>query len=373
MMPDASTVSPLDLTLFGLPLWRIALAVIILAAGVALRFVLGAVLRSWIEALTRRTSSQLDDRIGEAVEPPLLFLPIAAGVFFAAQTLVLTGWALEAANNVAGTLLAITFFWALSRLVEPMAVMVRETERLMTPSLVNWAHKAARFLVWAVGVATILELWGIRVLPLIAGFGLLGVAVALGAQDLFKNLISGVLIITEKRFRVGDWVKGDGVEGTVELIGFRSTKIRQFDKAPVYVPNNSLADGAVVNFGEMTHRRIFWMIGLEYRTTAGQLSRIRDRIEQLIIEDERYLDPPEGTRLVRLDRFSDSSIDLMIYCFTETRVWSEWLLIKEELLLAIKTIVEEEGAGFAFPSRSVYLEATPENVTPIAAVAGAAA
>src|SRR5690606_24926556 len=104
--------------------------------------------------------------------------------------------------------------------------------------------------------ATILEIWGIKVAPILAGFGLLGVAVALGAQDLFKNLIAGLLILSEKRFSIGDWVRvKDLVEGTVESIGFRSTVIRRFDLSPVYVPNTMLSDNAVINFSNMIFRR----------------------------------------------------------------------------------------------------------------------
>ena len=114
---------------------------------------------------------------------------------------------------------------------------------------------------------------------------LIGVAVALGAQDLFKNLISGFLIIAEKRFNIGDWIKVEGVvEGTVEAIGFRSTFVRRFDKAPVYIPNAKLSDNSLINFSSMSHRRIYWRIGVQYRTTIEMLREIRDNIENYIIE-----------------------------------------------------------------------------------------
>ena len=129
----------------------------------------------------------------------------------------------------------------------------------------------ARSLAWF-GAATILEIWGIKIGPILAGLGLFGVAVALGAQDLFKNLISGFLVIAEKRFNPGDWIRVDGeVEGTVETINFRSTLVRRFDKAPVFVPNSKLSDNSVINFSSMTFRRIYWVIGVEYRTTVDQL------------------------------------------------------------------------------------------------------
>lgn len=222
--------------------------------------------------------------------------------------------------------------------------------------------------------ATILQTWGVQVAPIIAGLGLFGVAVALGAQDLFKNLIGGVSILVERRFGMGDWILVDGVvEGTVEKIGFRSTLVRRFDKAPVYVPNQKLADNAVTNFSAMTYRRISWKIGLEYRTTVDQLRRIRDGIEDYIANNDAFVKPPLAARFVRVDSFADSSIDIMIYCFTHTIVWGEWLVAKEELATNVKRIVEDAGAGFAFPSRSIYVETMPPAPETLVAGQGAAA
>ena len=235
--------------------------------------------------------------------------------------------------------------------------------KTLTKTLIEWTTRSIRVLIFFLGAATILELWGIQVGPLLAGLGLFGVAVALGAQDLFKNLIAGLMIILERRFHVGDWVKIDGVvEGTVERINFRSTTIRRFDKAPVYVPNAQFSDSAVTNFSSMTHRRIYWMIGIEYRATVDQLRQIRDGIEAYILGNKDFAQPPEVSTFVRIDKLNDSSIDIMLYCFTRTTDWGEWLEIKEELAYKITQIVEEAGAGLAFPSQSIYVEALPQGL-----------
>jgi MscS family membrane protein len=144
-------------------------------------------------------------------------------------------------------------------------------------------------------------------------------------------------------------------------IGFRTTTVRRFDRAPVYVPNARLADGALTNFSRMTHRRIRWLLGLEYRTTLDQLKQIRAEIERYILQSDEFAKPEEVATFVRIDAFNDSSIDILIYCFTRTTVWGEWLEIKERLACRIKEIVEGAGAGFAFPSRSLYLETLPDS------------
>ena len=223
--------------------------------------------------------------------------------------------------------------------------------------MVEWLIKAVRLAVLLVGAATILQVWGIAIGPILAGLGLIGVAVALGAQDLFKNLIAGILIIVERRFSHGDWVFVDGiVEGTIESIGFRSTLVRRFDKAPVFVPNAKLSDNAVTNFSMMTHRRIYWRIGVLYSTTIEQLREVREKIERYVLDTADFAGPDEVPTFVRIDSFNDSSIDIMLYCFTRTTTWGEWLEVKERLAYRVKDIVEAAGTGFAFPSRSLYIE-----------------
>ena len=205
-----------------------------------------------------------------------------------------------------------------------------------------------------------MENWGVKVSALIASLGIVGMAVALGAQDMFKNIISGVAIISEHRFSVGDIVKLEDIEkpieGVIENIGFRSTMVRKFDRTLVFVPNSTLADAAVINFSSRMYRRIEWSLHLEYRTSAEQLRYIVKEIKKYIYDSPDFVKPPEAIAQVKLDGFGDSSINILIYCFTNTNVWAEWLKIKEELVLKIKEIVEEAGAGFAFPSSSVYIE-----------------
>ena len=314
----------------------------------------------WIKSVVKKTSTLLDDAAVSILEEPIRFIPVVLGVFFATQHLQLVGIYAEIADNAVRSLIAFTIFWGFVRVLRPISHLMTQLEKVFTPELVEWLIKAIRIAAMLIGAATILQIWGIQVAPIIAGAGLFGVAVALGAQDLFKNLIAGMLILGEKRFRKGDWIRVEGVvEGTVENIGFRSTIIRRFDKAPVMVPNTNLSDTAVTNFSGMTHRRIYWKIGVEYRTTVDQLRQIRDEMEHYIVESPEFASPKDVSTFVRIDRFSDSSIDIMLYCFTKTTNWGEWLEIKEQLAFRIKQIVEGAGSGFAFPSQSLYIEAIP--------------
>ncbi|MDJ0685864.1 MAG: mechanosensitive ion channel family protein [Alphaproteobacteria bacterium] len=320
------------------------------------RFVLGR-----IHAFTEKTNTDLDKTILTSVEQPVRFAPVVMGAFFAIDYLNLTGAVEEAGQDLVRSLIVFNIFWVFYRLVDPMSFLLGKLERAFTNAMVDWLLKAIKVLVALIGAATILEIWGVKVGPILAGMGLFGVAVALGAQDLFKNLIAGLLILAEKRFSIGDWVRVDGiVEGTVEGIGFRSTLVRRFDNAPVQVPNAALADNPVTNFSRMRRRRIYWMIGVEYRTTVDQLRRIRDEIEAYLSESDAFVPKDKAATFVRIDRFNDSSIDIMLYCFTRTTNWGEWLKVKEELAYKVKQVVEGAGTGFAFPSQSLYLEQLPD-------------
>jgi len=346
---------------FGIQISDTLLALLIFGLFMLLRNLFTRVVLGTLHRTTERSETDIDDRTLEALRPPIRFVPVVMGVFFATNALDVGDDTAAFFYNVNRSLVALTIFWSLFRLTTPIGDVLLRARRFFTDAMVGWTVKAAKAVFVLLGAATILELWGIAVGPIIAGLGLFGVAVALGAQDLFKNLIAGLFVIGERRFNVGDWILVDGVvEGTVLQVGFRTTTVRRFDRAPVYVPNSRLADDAVTNFSRMTHRRIRWIIGVEYRTTIEQLREVRDRIERYVHDNDEFATPSEVATFVRIDGFSDSSIDILLYCFTRTTVWGEWLEIKERLAYEIKKIVTDAGTGFAFPSRSLYLESLPD-------------
>ena len=314
-----------------------------------------------IERWTKKSANSFDDDLSQALAGPLQVLFIALGLFFAFQYFGFAGEMETLADNIVRTVITVAIFWALYNMIKPLSGLLRRLEGVLTAEMLTWLITGIRWGIVFLGGATILQLWGIQVGPILAGLGLFGVAVALGAQDLFRNLIGGLCVLIEKRFKVGDWIMVDNVvEGTVEHIGFRSTKVRRFDQAPVFVPNQKLSDNAVTNFSRMTYRRIFWKIGLEYKITLEQLKAIREKIETYLKTNEAFVQPPAASMFVRVDAFNASSIDLMLYTFTHTTVWGDWLVHKEKLAYEVKQIVEGEGASFAFPSQSIYIEKHPE-------------
>ena len=308
-----------------------------------------------LELISKRTTNKLDDTFVKSMEGPARFLPIVLGVFFASYYMSFDNETRGFIDNINRTLITILIFWIIHQLIEPISYVLSGLDKVLTKELIGWIIKSLKILIFILGAAAVLELWGIKIGPIIAGLGLFGVAVALGAQDLFKNLISGILVLVEKRFKIGDWILVDGIiEGIVEKIGFRSTTIRKFDRSLAIIPNFQFAENAVVNISETSNWLISWIITLQYDTTVDQLKTIRNQIEDHINKSKDF-DTSIGVA-VRVDKFSDSSIDMYVRCFTKTDSWNEWLSVKERLAIEIKQIVENNKASFAFPSQSIYIE-----------------
>ena len=264
----------------------------------------------------------------------------------------------EFLHKINSSIFTIIIFWFLSQIIRPSFSKIKNIESILTRDLVEWITNFIRIVIFILGFCAVLELWGIRVGPFVAGLGLFGVAVALGAQDLFKNLISGVLVLIEKRFKKGDVVLIENViEGVVEKIGFRSTAIRKFDKSLCYIPNNQFAENAVTNITKISNRRINWVIGLEYKSSTKQLKSICKDIEKKITSNKNDFCVNEITPvIVKINEFSASSIDILVRCFTNNNDFQEFLNVKNRLALDIKEIVERRGCSFAFPSQSLYIE-----------------
>jgi len=351
---------------FGINATDIIVSLVIFLLFYLLRRLIARFILNRLSRIVSKTSNQIDDAVIEVLDGPLKFLPVVLGFFIASSYLDVSDNNQDFLDLLNRSLITIFIFWLLHQLIIPFSFVIKNFESKISKPLVDWTLKGLKILVIVLGSVAILELWGIRVGPVIAGLGLFGVAVALGAQDLFKNLISGIMILMEKRFTVGDVILVSGeVEGVVEQIGFRSTLVRRFDSTPVMVPNYKFAEQSVTNYTRRHHRRIRWLIGLEYRTTIDQLKKIRDEINTLIEKDDNFAKNQNASFYVRIDSFSDSSIDMLVQTFTVTNEWAEFLKIKENLAVKIIEIVENNEAGFAFPSQSLYVEKLSDKKTEI--------
>ena len=307
--------------------------------------------------ISGKSDSVHDDAIVSALKKPLTLIPIGIALFAILQEINLDETYQSYGELLIKSYFYLAVFWSLADAITPVRDFVGEKYDFLTPTLRNWIFRTLKFIAYLVGVVSVLELWGVDAASIIAGLGLFSVALALGAQNFFKNLIGGLLIIGEKRFKQGDWINIEGVaEGEVEKIDFRSTLIRRFDKAPIFVPNSVLSDSEIINFSEMPFRRIRFNVGLIYQTTPETILNIRKDIEDYVAKNDDLVNADEATTTIRVTQFNDSSIDLLIYCFTKSTRWYDYTKAKEDLILEIIKIVKNNGSDFAYPTQTIHLE-----------------
>ncbi len=218
------------------------------------------------------------------------------------------------------------------------------------------ARKSLKVVAAILGILFLIQNMGYSVSGLIASLGLGGLTVALAAKDAVSNFFGSIVIIVDSPFKIGDWVKMGSVEGVVEEIGFRSTKIRTFEKSLITVPNYKIANESIENFSNRDRRRIKFTIGIEYSTPTQKVETIIQGIKNLI---DSHPEISNDFYLVNFTGFADSWLEIFVYCFTTTTNWKRYLEIKEELNLSIMKLLEKEGVNFAFPSQSLYVEKLP--------------
>lgn len=314
------------------------------------------------QSLTSKTKTDLDDKILQAVKKPLEGLLLVIGFYVALIYLELPLSVDIFVLKILRSAIIITLAWGLYNLEATGSVLFIRLEKIINIEidriLIPFFSKTLRFVTVVITLGIILQEWGYDVNGFIAGLGLGGLAFALAAKDAVANIFGGIVIILEKPFSIGDWIYTPSVEGTIEDINFRSTKIRTFAQALVTVPNSTLANEPITNWTRMGRRRITFNLGVTYTTPRQKLEICIKRIRTLL---ENHPDIHKQTIFVYFDKFNDWSLDIFLYFFTHTTNWGEFLKVKEDVLLQIMTILEEENVSVAFPSRTIYVENNLEN------------
>lgn len=343
---------------------KIAIIASILIVGIFARNLFSKLTVFVIGKIVKDHKGSLRESVLEALAKPLSFL-FVIGAFYLAGVVADFPNELETFyQHVLKTLMAYTFILTIHSLVDPLSLILKRNKQGgLDEGMRCFLSRVFRVIVVTLGTLFILQIWGMNVGAFLAGLGILGMAVGFAAQDTIKNFFGCIALLADKAFQVGHLIRTPDVEGVVESIGFRTTAIRQVDKALVHIPNAKLADAAIINFARRTNRRVFWTLGLTYETSGDVLERVAQRIRAFLEEHEGIeTDPKKVTTVVRFEKFNDSSIDLYCSFFTKTVVWKEYVVVREECILAFKRIVEEEGSGFAYPTQSLYIECNDSGV-----------
>lgn len=315
------------------------------------------VLRYLKDISEKSTDNVFDHNIYCALRRPLNFLVFISALYFFLDQLELTGTIHATADKLIQSLMVVCFFWFVINLIRPFSFIFKGLEQRLSKPIIDWLIRFIKIILVFTALASVLQIWGIQIGPIIAGMGLFSVALALGAQDLFKNLIAGIVILAEKRFVTGDRVSAGGVDGNVERIGFRSTRIRTLDKVPIYVPNTVFSDQALTNFSGQSNRRIKWNFGLVYGTTSQQLKTIVNELKAYIKGSSDFI---YDDNVVYVTSFGDSSIDILVNVLIVTAEYGQLMRAQQNLIFKIMDLVETNGSDFAFPSQSLYIEKLPK-------------
>lgn len=324
--------------------------------------------------LTRRTERNWDEGIVNAINPPLRLILVLFGIWLALAVLDFDDDVAQLISDIAAILIAIAFFWGIYRLIDAIAdgiAVVASRDERIDRNIVRFGRQLAKGLVWIVAFVIVMEQLGYNLNGLLAGLGIGGLAVALAAQETLGNLVGYFAIMADSPFAVGDFIVTDAGSGSVEHIGFRSTRIRQLDQAIVFVPNGTLAASSITNWTRLSKRRLDMSLGLTYETSGDQILSVVQAIRSMLDGHPRVI---ADSVFVQFFAFNDSSLDVRIICYINEPDWGAFHAIKEDIYIRMMQILSDRGVDIAFPTRTLMLQgATPPEMEAMIAGGGSMA
>jgi len=334
--------------------WASAFGVIL--ASFIIRKIVLSLLENRGMQWAQKTKTRIDDLFIQATTKPLGYFIIFLGIYIALRVLGLPKEFFDTIGTLIRAVLIVIVGWYFIRLsdvaAEYLGEITQRTESKLDDQLVPLIRKSLKVFIAVLAFVTIVQELGFDVSALIAGLGIGGLAVALAARDTLANLFGSFVILTDRPFQVGDWIVAGDVEGVVEEVGFRSTRIRTFAKTLITMPNSKLADSAINNWSRMPIRRVKMTVGVTYETSADQMEGLLEKIKDILRNHERVF---QEFFMVNFTDFGDSSLEIFLYYFTTTTVWGEYLDVRQQVNLSIMRALEEMGLEIAFPSRALYI------------------
>ncbi|CAA6802881.1 MAG: Mechanosensitive ion channel protein MscS [uncultured Campylobacterales bacterium] len=346
----------LNYSILGITTQNIVLAFVVFSVIMLFRKIFIKTILHYLEKLVKKTKNNFDDKLVAILQKPLRF-----SFFILALFLVKEIVSIDKLNglfdNILFSLIIVVISWALFNILNEINYIFSSFSKKfgqdLSSDIENFILKTLRVVVIIFAFMIIAEHWGINISAFIASLGLGGLAFALAAKDTVANLFGSLVIFMDRPFKAGDWIEAGDINGVVEDIGIRSTNIRTFAKSIITVPNAKLTDEPINNWSRMNKRRIKHRLDITYGTKVAQVKNIISDIKTML---ENHPDIHKDQIMVYFDEFRASSLSLFCYYFTVTTEWDEYLRVREDTNLKIMDIIESNGASFAFPSQSLYIE-----------------
>ncbi len=354
-----------DLSLLGLmDPWILQIFIIILAV-----LLFNFACRLFLRKLKRKAEQSInpwDDAFIHAVEKPLRILIWVIGILFAADIVASRTDAeiFKAIDPIRNVAVIANLTWFLIRFIKKFekAYIQRQCQKSesVDPTTTNILAKLVRASILITAVLVIMQTLGLSISGVLAFGGIGGIAIGFAAKDLLSNFFGGLMIYLDHPFKVGDWICSPDreLEGTVEEIGWRQTRIRTFSRRLVYVPNSVFMNIIVENPSRMSHRRIYETIGIRYDDIQAMAKIVKD-VKQMLVEHDEI--DNSQTMIVNFNQFSDSSVDFFVYTFTKTTNWVTYHAIKQDILLKVSAIIESHNADIAYPTQVLHVEKATAN------------
>lgn len=324
---------------------------LIVAVAWLLGLGLSRITRWLVTPVVRRTAARWDDHMLAALASPLTLAWTIIGTYFMLPLLALRPGALDGTHHVLRLLWFAALYWALARVIDVAsqgAGAFTSSPHSPRRALMPLLTRVAKIVIVAVALITLLAELGYSVTSLIAGLGIGGLAVALAAQKTLEHWMGAISIAFDQPFREGDFIRVGEVIGTVERIGMRSTRVRTLDRTVVSIPNGKLAEMQPESYAARDRIRLWCNLKLAYGATHAQVSEVLSGIEAAVRAQPKLW--PENLTVV-FKELSDTALVIEVIAWFETADWSEFIQIRQQVLLEFMRVVEGAGARFAFPGQ----------------------
>lgn len=341
----------------GIKIWQYLGVFLWLLIGLILMKIFTFFLDNYVRRVAKKTKITWDDDLIDSIEKPSGYIFLVTYYFLTYSNLQ---FSVSISHFLSVTLeiaLSAAVIWLLYNLTEVfskyLGVITSKTETELDDQLVPLIRKTLRFFVIVMGVIAILQNNGYNVASLIAGLGIGGLAVALAARETLANFFGSVTIFMDRPFKIGDWIKTGDVEGTVEEVGFRSTRIRTFYNSLVSVPNSNIANTDIDNLGLRRYRRLKTVLNLTYSTTPEQMEAFVEGIKAIVKSNKHFR---QDMYEVHFNSFGAHSLDVLVYVFFDVPDWSTELQQRHNFLLEVLRLAKEVGVEFAFPTQTLHMD-----------------
>lgn len=359
-----------EVTVLGVKLWQLLSLLLLVIVGLMVRKLIAVVVAPRLIQLAEKLENTWPEKVVDVIASPgaTLVTAIILRVGYP-QLMMPVSWSMALAATVR-VLITISVVWAIYRAADVLAAFLSDradaTDSKLDDQLVPLLRKTIKVAVCVVGIIVVLQNLAIDVTTLVAGASIATFALSFAAKDTLANLFGSISIFLDAPFQIGDWIHIDGVDGTVEEVGFRSTRIRTFYNSVVVIPNANVANTKIDNYGKREFRRCNTTLGLTYDSTPQQVQAFVEGVRAIIVSNPYTR---KDVYEVHMVGFGDSSLDVMLYFFFKCDTWTEELRERHNIYLRILQLAADLEVEFAFPTQSLHVESvatpTPPKTSPV--------